>query len=233
MHVRNEKGFTLTELIVVMAIFITIIIVTATAFEKTVDQSAQQTKSAETQIAGIVGLEILRADLEKTGFGLPWDFSPAVTYSEASTENTETDDIRPSGKSVSTYNESTGNAPRAVQSDTTTFNAGSNYLVIKSTSIGTDAASKRWTTVSYDKDGIRTRKVWGLSDRDFASTDRVIIVRNALNTTPVTRQLIASSSTVFSGTFANFSSPASHQSGDTFEMYGISADTDVRFPFNS
>ena len=70
MLIKGEEGYTLTELIVVMAIFLTIMLITSNSFKTIVNQSSQQSKSAETQIGGIVGLEMLRADLEQAGFGL-------------------------------------------------------------------------------------------------------------------------------------------------------------------
>src|SRR5512138_3308673 len=120
----NKQGYTLTELIVVMAIFITIIMISATAFENIVYRSSQQTKSAETQIEGIVGLEVLRGDLEQAGFGLPWEFSHAINYNESAADATVPTSFWPAGKSSQSFNDSgtPGNPPRAILSDNTTFN---------------------------------------------------------------------------------------------------------------
>ncbi|WP_243371420.1 prepilin-type N-terminal cleavage/methylation domain-containing protein [Geotalea sp. SG265] len=235
----DNHGYTLTELIIVMAIFMTVIIITANAFEKIVYQSSNQSKSAETQIEGIVGLEVLRADLEQAGFGLPWSFIPAINYTEADGDNLLTATIRPTGKNAGTYNDAPTSAPRAIVSDDSTFNwdgsAGSKYLVIKSSLAAANDTCRKWTTVSFDQYGARTRKIWGSAALDFNTTDRVIIVKNSLNTTPITRQLVSSSTSTaaFSGTFSNFSSPANPQNGDTFEIYGINDSSDaLSFPFN-
>jgi prepilin-type N-terminal cleavage/methylation domain-containing protein len=233
----NKRGYTLTELIVVMAIFMAVIMITASAFEKVVTQSSTQAKSAETQIEGIVGLEVLRADLEQAGFGLPWQVP--VSYTEAQTD----DSIPVSGfwpvagiNSTQFNDDATSAPPRAILSGTTTFNGGSKYLVIKSMLAATNSTCKKWTTISYDKDGVRTRKVWGSTDRDLAATDQVIIVKNSLNSTPMTRQLMkkpTGTGTTFFGQFQNYSSPATHQNGDTYEIYGISPGTVTpSFPFN-
>ena len=236
---RKKQGFTLVELIVVMAIFMTVIMISAAAFERIVDRSSQQSKSVETQIEGIVGLEVLRADLEHVGFGLPWAFAattPAVAYQEAVGDSALTASIRPAGTDSSSFNDAPGNVPRAVLSGNTTFNndgtVGSKYLVIKSTLAAANDTSKKWTTVSFDKDGVKTRRQWGASDRDFIPTDRIIMVKNSMQSTPPTRQLVASGSTAFSGTFAPYSTPNPHQNGDTFELYGIDPDDDLRMPFN-
>ncbi|MFZ3209202.1 MAG: PilW family protein [Geobacteraceae bacterium] len=242
MFFQNKRGFTLVELIVVMAIFMTVLMVTATAFKTIVNSSAQQSKSAETQIEGIVGLEVLRADMEHAGFGLPWTFqttSPVVAYGEATNVDTAPEAFWPTGQSPASFNDAPGNAPRAVLSGNTTFNSdgaiGSSYLVIKSTLAVASGASKRWTTMSFDEDNVKTVRQWGATtDRDFETADRVIVVKNSLTTTPPTRQLMAPTSTVFSATFGTYSIALAiqHQNGDTFEIYGVNPNTDLRMPFN-
>lgn len=231
---ENKQGYTLIELIIVMAIFMTVIMISSAAFERIVYQSSQQSKSVETQIEGIVGLEIMRADLQQAGFGLPWSFAAGTAYQEAVTSTVV-------GVDPSTFNDGLGvslpgNPPRAFASGNSTFNSGadgaSNYLVIKSILAAANGTSKKWTTVSYDKDNVRTRKQWGATDRDFTSNERVIIVKNSLTSTPVTRELAVPPGGGFSGTFAPYSSPAIHHSGDTFEIYGVDPDTDLRMPFN-
>jgi prepilin-type N-terminal cleavage/methylation domain-containing protein len=240
---QNKRGFTLVELIVVMAIFMTILMITASAFKTIVNSSTQQSKSVETQIEGIVGLEVLRADLEHAGFGLPWAMS-SVTYVEATDGATVPASFWPVGQSPVFFNDAVsslpGNPPRAILSGNTTFNKealspiGSNYLVIKSTMAAANVTSKKWTTVSYNADGVKAIRQWGATDRDFSSADRVIVVKNSLMTTPPTRQLMAPSSTVFSATFGTYSTTLAipHQNGDTFEIYGIHPDTNLRMPFN-
>jgi prepilin-type N-terminal cleavage/methylation domain-containing protein len=233
---HNKQGFTLVELVIVMGIFLTIILISAQAFERIAENSSQQSKSVETQIEGLVGLEVLRADLEQSGFGLPWSL-PGVTYAEADAagDTTLTASIRPSGTNPSTFNDAPGSDPRTVMSGNTTFNldggVGSNYLVIKSMLAAANDTSKKWTTLSYDTYGVRKRTQWGTNSRDFVANDRVIIVKNAMNSTPPTRQLLGSGST-FSGIFSLYSSPPTHQSGDTFVIYGVDPDTDLRMPFN-
>src|SRR5512137_1639627 len=74
----DNRGFSLPELIVVMGIFITVMLITSSTFKTIANSSSQQSKSLETQIEGIVGLEVLRADLEQAGFGLPWTFQNTI-----------------------------------------------------------------------------------------------------------------------------------------------------------
>ena len=66
-RLKNMHGFSLVEMIVVMAIFVIVIMITGTAFNAIVSRSAQEYKSAESEIEGIVGLEILRRDLVQAG----------------------------------------------------------------------------------------------------------------------------------------------------------------------
>lgn len=235
---NNKRGFTLTELLVVMAIFMTVIIITAEAFKTIADKSAQQSKSVETQIEGIIGLEVLRADLAQTGFGLPcglpWTFQTPITYAEATGTNMTT------AAADLFFNDAPANAPRAIVSGGTDFNKdsggiGSMYLVIKSTNAVANDTSKKWTTVSFDKDNVKSIRVWGDAGRDFTSAERVIVVKNSLTADSPTRQLMAASSTVFSATFGTYSTVglvSPHQNGDTFVIYGINPDTALRMPFN-
>lgn len=234
MFIQNKRGFTLIELIIVMGIFLVVIMITATAFKTVITGSAQQAKSVETQIEGLVGLEILRADLQQAGFGLPWTFSNAIEYAEPNFTNIST---------ASQISDAPGNAPRAVISGDTNFNSNSGvaskFIVIKSVVAVANNSSKKWTTISYDSSNRKNIRLWDDTERDFAASDRVIVVKDSLITTPSTRQLMVPSSTVFSARYdaystQNLASP--HLNGDTFEIYGISPDTNpatsLLMPFN-
>lgn len=51
--------------------------------------------------------------------------------------------------------------------------------------------------------------------------------------TPPTRQLMATGSTVFSATFGAYSTLTNpHANGDTFEVYGVNPNTNLLMPFN-
>ncbi len=236
----GKRGFSLAELVVVMGIFMVVMMITASTFKTVANQAAQQSKSVETQIEGIIGLEILRADIEQAGFGLPWVFqttTPPVTYTEADVTSSIPASFWPSGWSPKSFNDAPGNPPRAVLSGDTTFNKdslniGSKYLVIKSTGATTNNTSRKWTNLAY-ANGTKTIRTWGSSARDLSATDRVIVVKNLLNTTPPTRQLRASSSTVYSATFNLYSTLTyPHLDGDTFEIYGIDPSNALKMPFN-
>ena len=138
---RGQKGVSFIELLIVMTLVVIVLTMNTDTFGVIFRQSRQQTQAVGAQMDRIVGLEILRTDLEHAGFGLPWSFQGAINYSEAS------------DSPQSTYNDATSNPPRAFVSgnDLTTFTLNnSDYLVIKSTIVGTSEASQRWTYITGD-----------------------------------------------------------------------------------
>lgn len=175
--IKNIRGFTLTELIVVMAVFIVIMLISASAFENVMKISLGLTKSAQGQMQGVVGLEMLRKDLNAAGYGLPWSFMTtpdATKYLEA--------DYGPNnpvkGLSGDTFNDAramatdatpaTPDVPRAVVVGTVPItqstiyqtrnlsgsaqmdaNPGSDYLVIKSAAVAFSTAVGKWGYVNY------------------------------------------------------------------------------------
>lgn len=235
---RDNRGFTLTELIVVMAIFLTVMLITSNTFKIIANQTSQQSKSLETQIEGVVGLEVLRADLEMVGFGLPWTYqSTLTTYLESDMDsNYPQAGYWPSGDTKS-FNDSATQPPRPVLSGNTNFNidsgAGSKYLVIKSSVAATNNTAKKWTTVSYVNGGAVAR-VWNNSARDFATTDRVVVVKNNLNSTPISRTLMVRGGNYFA-TLSNLKNyttlTTGHVDSDTYQVYGISP-SNITTPFN-
>jgi hypothetical protein len=116
------------------------------------------------------------------------------------------------------------------------------YIVIKSAAVAANETSKKWTNVAF-AEGEKKITRWDDPHRDFAANDKVIVVKNSLNSTPTTRQLMvanASDSTVlaagsFYTTFNNYTAlTLPHRDGDTFQVYGIApTSTDaIRMPFN-
>jgi prepilin-type N-terminal cleavage/methylation domain-containing protein len=241
----DQRGFTLLELVVVMGLFITLMMITANSFNRIALQSSQQSKSLESQIEGIVGLEVLRADLEQAGFGLPWSFQNSLTYSESSLDSSYPDSNYWETGSPDSFNDAAvggGNPPRAIQSGNTKFNLdsaskGAKYVVIKSLNLGTNETVKKWTNLSIDQSGARTLKIWGAASRDFTPDERLIVVRNSMTTTPPTRELVMSG-TSFSTRFSNYSTFVKDvPNNSTLQVYGVAPATSpgsdqVRMPFN-
>ena len=68
--IKKEAGFTLIELMVTMVIFVLAIAAASQMFIGQLTQFKQQGKIAETNIEGIIGLELLRRDVAHADLGL-------------------------------------------------------------------------------------------------------------------------------------------------------------------
>lgn len=147
---RRESGFSLLELMIALAIVAFVLAAASTFFIGVVKQYKVQSKITESNVEGIIGLELMRQDVESLGFGLPWDLN-SITYSEP-------DPLQGS------------DPPRAVGSLTLTDN--SDYLIIRSARVGMAGAAGKWTTL---RSGPQVRN-WGSNEEDLASTDRVIVL---------------------------------------------------------
>jgi type II secretory pathway pseudopilin PulG len=212
---RRNLGFSILELLIALAIVMLVLAAATTFFISTVRQYKIQTKIVETNVEGVLGLELLRQDLESLGFGLPWD--NIASYSEASPAR---------------LNDSP-NPPKAVVSlDNAFLPIGltvneSDYLVIKSTRVGMGGAAGKWTTLRRDAGGVAVTRPWGSAEEDLAQTDRIIVLSPTLNrrtlVTPV-------AGTPFSAV-ANFA-PADNQAVANV-VYGVdNTAAGLRFPFN-
>jgi prepilin-type N-terminal cleavage/methylation domain-containing protein len=227
----GQAGFTMTELLITMVIFVIAIAAFVGVFIPLLNQFKQQSKVAETQIEGIVGLEILRKDIESAGFGLPWGIPAEVTYSEAASAP------------ASTYNDSTANPPRGILSGNNVGFAnvvnGSDYLVVKATSIGTDAASTKWTDVITLSNGNRVVRAWQTPARspieDLNDNDSVIVLipsRGESN-----QRILVNNGTSYTAQFNLASFPVAYSpgtTGDVYLIYGVAGPgaNPLRMPFN-
>jgi len=220
--IKSEDGFTLVELMITMVVFVFVMTAASVVFTGLLTQFKQQSKIAETNIEGIVGLEILRQDIEHAGYGLPWNFQSAINYSEAASSP------------GSSYNDAPGNIPRPVvtgnnvsYSGTHIYN-GSDYLVIKASNATQDPASLKFTTLS----SISPYKVtWDPSTENFTNTDNVVVL--SPGTTDANAKTLIVNGATFYTPFQNVASspwlPLDRTT--TNVVYGISTGTPVR-PFN-
>jgi prepilin-type N-terminal cleavage/methylation domain-containing protein len=246
---KNQRGFTLIELIVVMGIFTGIMLITSYAFERIMKTSSQQLRSAETETEGIVGLEILRADLEHAGYGLPWSFSspPAAAFAEAAGS--------PVSGITSAHNEALGAAPRAIVVDhVATGNPfpGAAYLVIKSTRVamsqpaaGQQQAERKWAYVSYSSAGAVNAshiKRWGTND-DFVAGEIVTTLSSTFTAGGAPdRRLMIDATAGYSYAIPTVVAPAPiiptdniFKPGDAsqiYVVYGVDPGTNLRMPYN-
>lgn len=161
----NQKGVSFIELLVVMTLVVIVLMMNTDTLGVIFRQSRQQTQSVGAQMDRVVGLEMLRTDLEHAGFGLPWSYTGTLdNYSEAAATY------------QSTFNDSSSTPPRALVSgnDPSTFTLnGSDYLVIKSTIVGTNETSQKW---SYIAGG--SPHTWSSNDSlKLENNERIIIIR--------------------------------------------------------
>ena len=126
---RNERGFTLIEIMITLVILVIVLAAASGLFVTVLGQYKQQSKIAETGMERLVGLEILRRDVEHAGYGLPWTFQSGVAYSEAASGD---------------LNDAPSGIPRAILSDNTGLFTNSDRLVVKSVFVGRNPISQRW-----------------------------------------------------------------------------------------
>jgi prepilin-type N-terminal cleavage/methylation domain-containing protein len=205
---RRKSGFSLLELLIALAIVGVVLAAASTFFLGMVKQYKVQTKITESNVEGILGLELLRQDLESLGYGLPWSNLPS--YSEASSGLLNDE----------------GAAPRAVakvNASTLGINNGSDYLVIKSALVGMDSAAGKWTTLRAEEG----RRLWGSTEEDLADVDYVIVLAPGGSATDQ-RVLLTPFQGVQSGSLSAYVPANEFQ---TNIVYGIGSQTQ-RFPFN-
>jgi len=206
---RRESGFSLLELMIALAIVAFVLAAASTFFIGVVKQYKVQSKITESNVEGVIGLELLRQDLESLGFGLPWDMNN-FTYSEPD----------PQGN--------TSAPPRAVGS----VNGGtdnSDYLIIRSARVGMASAAGKWTTLRNDAPPVRN---WGSNEENLASDDQVIVLSPGSKDFPSQVLRTPQAGVAFGDNGANLSP---YVPGETFEtniVYGIDDSLSLMRPFN-
>jgi prepilin-type N-terminal cleavage/methylation domain-containing protein len=242
----SQSGFTLVEVIVVMAVFIVILMIAGESFNRIITQSSKLFKSEESNIEGIIGLEVMKHDLEQMGFGLPWGWSKAdnsatptdlvdstITYAEA---------VDSLGLAL---NDAPSTVPRAFVSFAGFGNFTSDYIGVKASSVGSSKAAQRWTYIPFHNYSASPRESRPVS---FASNnptvgDRSILINSNYNdpgnkdhrlivdVDDVTNFNINYNTT--GGSIAGKYLPTDDQ--QTYMVYGVDSDTTLaklRMPFN-
>jgi len=247
-HTGNHAGFTLVEMLVVMVILVVVIMISAGAFERIIKVAGVQTSSADSNIQGVVGLEIMRSDLAHAGFGLPWTPPGSATFVHNFEESQVAADALANGidpaafNSINNASPDPSKAPQAIQSASASgaeaWEEGRDYLAIKATSVAMNPTSKHWSYL----DGIgvdSSIRQWGNSTDDVAPGDRVITLKLVTRDQKPYRELVGASAADFSYTVpaaagGKYVPPAAYQSdsSDIFMVYGVSDSTDLKFPFN-
>ena len=246
--IRREAGFTLVELLITMVIFIFVIAAGSQIFTGMLTQFKQQSKIAETNIEGIVGLSILRQDIEHAGYGLPWNVTGVVdtdgdgnfwehlpNYSEAAPTGSIPD--------PASFNDATrnidgdgyvGEAPRAILSGNNVGFNGSDYLVIKSVNVSRSVTAQKWTNLKVgDVKTTWTPDCENVNKTQSCTTNnnvRVIVISPG-NTSANRGSLVVSGGAFFTQ-YNNTAGFAPADSTETRIIYGVSSSTDLRMPFN-
>ncbi|SPQ00576.1 putative Type IV pilus minor pilin PilW [Candidatus Sulfobium mesophilum] len=244
MLIRNDRGFTLVELMITVVVFVLVIIAASQVFTALLTQFKQQSKIAESNIEGVVGLEIMRRDLDHAGFGLPWDlngaaYTEAVADTATAADDTTFNDGPPGNPSRGSDAAGNSNVPGAIRSgnDLGWIGGGaknSDVLVIKATNIALSAASQGWTYIS-NIGALNVIKSAGSQDNPPQDTP-VIVVQPSRGSQ---RRVLVNGGnfwTLFKNNLADFDD--AFEPGPQFSMqyhvaYGISdIGTTPRMPFN-
>lgn len=225
-YISSVQGFSLVELIVSMAVFIVVLIVAAQNFDAIIKSASKYSKSEESNIEGIIGLEMMRHDLEQMGFGLPWSFGVGLDYDESTVSD-------------STMNDAPSGIPRPFVGY---YNFSSAVIGVKASTVGTAKASQRWTYIpfqNYSANPYESRPV-NLGANTPKKDDKVIALLTSFNSYTAASLRIAASDTSAGNKFSikydniqpdNPFRPQSDQ--DTLYVYGIAGqETTLRMPFN-
>lgn len=184
---RNEKGFSLVELMITVVVFLFVITAGSQIFTGLLTQFKQQSKIAENSIEGAVGLDILRRDLSHAGFGLPWDLNGA-TYMEAGIDNStpwtdrDLNDGPPTNPARGTdLPDPASNPPGAVRSLSGQAMNNSDVLAIKSTNIAMNETAQKstyiWKTTRATSASLpNTLTTWGPASEDLQNNEYMIVL---------------------------------------------------------
>lgn len=238
---KNHHGFSLAELLIVMVIFIVVIMISSQAFEKIISSASKEVKTSDSNVQGIVGLEMMRSDLEHAGFGLPWTLDFTANFAESDVDLS----WLAKGIDPKTFNDINNTSadplkvPRAIQSAAATgatnaWENGRDYLVIKSNYVGLNKTAKKFSYVNYSTSLKSYLKVTNDVNEDFIADDRVITL-NANDRKLIGTDLTHFSFTVPAMTDGKFVVPTDYQPGSAdlnYLVYGVNSASDLAFPYN-
>lgn len=172
---RKESGFTLVELLITILMTGLILAAASSSFLSLLSLSRTQGRIAESN-ESMIGMELLRRDIESAGTGLFWD-DPLPTAYIVESNN-------PVVSGASSFNEPTTGAPRAILArNNTVFTAGadsqfngSSYLVIKSVNVAGNAAGDKWSYVQSGGAVIQWNAPNPLVNENLQTNDNVIVL---------------------------------------------------------
>ena len=235
-----EAGFTLVELMITMVIFVVFIAAASQVLTGLLTQFKQQSKIAETNIEGIVGLEILRQDIEHAGYGLPWNlngaaYEEAVVISETNWVDRDFNDGPPTNPARGSDPAGASNPPGAIRSGNGYSMNSSDVLVIKAVNVARNDTCSKSTTLRLASPYVRT---WTPASENLVPNDRVIVLslgtggQRVLNVSGTAQ--CPTSTKLFCTLYSNvINSPwPPTDAAETRIVYGVDPDTGLRMPFN-
>lgn len=242
------------ELLVTMGLVIVVLAITGAAFNAILKTTGRLISSEESNIEGIVGLEMFRHDIQQAGYGLPHTFSAtgnAPKYAEATVEPASwmndgkgTANAPAFGdvpRSIASWNDVAATADSTSEAVTYNILGGTDYLAIKASSVGTNTAARKWTYLTYSSGG-KSANTWANADEnlDTNPADRVIVLNRTFSSAGVvTNNLVYvpddPNNTYWvnytNGSFNSAYSPTNSQ--QIYYLYGIThTATDLVMPFN-
>ncbi|MBU5636141.1 prepilin-type N-terminal cleavage/methylation domain-containing protein [Geomonas sp. Red69] len=237
MRAAGRDGYTFVEVLVALVVFSVTMTLISASFARIVTGSKAIGKSTETDIGGMIGLELLRTDLELAGFGLPYSGTKGLNYVEAE-EGLQLVTSCPGGcpdARPGNYNDAPHlDAPTPYRiGDNVGYN-GSDYLVLKGTALGASAVCRSWCYLTYSS---VTRPSRVEPELKNGGKDRVIVLKNEVVSGRPTRVLVTSGTNFtvpFQLPFPSEFSP--RERTDHYLVYGVapkdSAGGLLSFPFN-
>lgn len=213
--INNQRGFTLVELMITMVTFVLVIAAASQIFTGLLTQFKQQSGMGESNLEGIIGLDILRRDIEHAGYGLPWTVS-GVAYSEAIAESGQTpwvdrdfNDGPPDNPTRGSDTGGNSNPPGAIRAGnnlgivnkdgtgSVSSYSHSDVLIIKAANVGmgTTSAYQKTSQMWTQLNSANLTKDLSGPNESFASTDYVIVITPGGGTTSSSRSLATYSST--------------------------------------
>ncbi len=229
---KGKRGFSLVELLVVMGLLVIVLAITTGNFITLVRALKGESKIAETEVEKIVGLEILRQDIEHAGYGLPWhvdtgNWAGLINYTEANPQT-----VCNTTNNINNYDDAPNNAPRAIISGNNVCQDGSDYLVIKSTVVRNHEEAQKWTYIWNDGSSNQVNS-WATGSDNIANTTRVIAInpKQNLNDRVLVTFLQGGARTFFSQ-FAGVNAAYTLRPSEVYLLFGIGPDNTLRMPFN-
>jgi prepilin-type N-terminal cleavage/methylation domain-containing protein len=223
---NRESGFTLLEILIAIAILGIIMAMNSTILQEMIRGTKQQGSIVTSQFETALGLEIFRNDLGNAGYGLPDAFSGTITYSEPTTAPEQQ------------FNDGSHAVPRAIVHDNnvsaTGYLANSDYLVIRSTAVGMNKATGKWTHITNQAAPVH---VWNDSGLDMQTGNYMIVIKPLVSTdgTKEIGELVMKAGGAYSVAYAGSAMSDTDfvpQIGERYLAYGVDSNSVPQMPFN-